>query len=719
MKPTVFFVVVAIALSATTGATLPPTQETLQPSSIIVTSTADWGPGTLREALSQAPSGAFITFDPALFPPDDPTTIFILSALPELAQGQLTIDGSNAGIILDGSQAPRPEPVTGLVVASRGNVIQGLQILHFSGGGIIIARGAQDNTIGGDRTTGTGPSGQGNVISGNGETGVAILGAGTGNNVVSGNYIGTDISGSFAIPNLRGVVISDGAAENIVGGNEEGEANVISGNEIDGLVIAGAATVGNKVTGNHIGISATGTVAIGNGACGVWLGEGTRHNIIGGGNPAERNVISGGKENGVVIDGSTHNTISGNFIGTDASGTASLGNGNIGVVLAWGAQYNLVGGATPEERNLISGSGNVGVSIADTDTMSNTVSGNYIGTDVTGTRALGNVEAGVWIGNSAQYNTVGGTTPEERNLISGNHGGGVVITDARTMWNVVRGNYIGTDFMGVVALGNADDGVFIRAGAGQNSIGPGNVIAHNGSEGVAVRGPETLGNLISANAIHDNEGAGIRSLDGGNAGLPPPLITHVGTRIIRGTAPPNSIIEVFSDEGDEARVFEGTVSTDGEGNFTYRVPQGRFTGPNVTASARDGEGNTSGLSTPESPPSPVAMRELPGIVGPAQVSLDPKTVGTNLGLALFCVLFFGLTSNIFNTILKDYRDDLLAAGGRMVPRAFPGYIRKDRPVCWRDDAVWSRPARSDLAGCAPRDLDHRVFPGRAGRSPGA
>jgi len=113
MKPTVFFVAAAIALSATTGAALPPTQETLQPSSIIVTSTADWGPDTLREALSQAPSGAFITFDPTLFPPDDPTTIFILSALPELAQGQLTIDGSNAGIILDGSQAPRPEPVPG------------------------------------------------------------------------------------------------------------------------------------------------------------------------------------------------------------------------------------------------------------------------------------------------------------------------------------------------------------------------------------------------------------------------------------------------------------------------------------------------------------------------------------------------------------------------------------------------------------------------------
>ncbi len=797
MKPTVLLATMTMALILSIGATVPPSGETLPPSGIIVTSVADSGPGTLREALSQAPSGALITFDPTVFPPDNPTTIYLLSPLTELAQGQITIDASDAGVILDGDQLPREEGGNGLTITSSGNVVRGLQIERFPENGISVRSGAQHNTIGGDRAQGEGPTGQGNVVSGNGIEGIRIEGVGTdhnlvignhigtdasgtsalgsgfhgvsvmrgaqynqiggataaernvisGNswdgvyvtgdgtmhNVISGNYLGTDASGTTSIPNGNfGVNLAPGAQRNLVGGGTAAEGNVISGNGAggvnvagsgvrdnvvrgnfigvdvsgnhslpnyhgvaiaegasyntiqgnvisgnhNGVNIAGSDTTSNIVIGNHIGTNAAGDAAIGNRVDGVWIGEGAQHNVVGGRKPEERNVISGNENNGVVMDASAYNTVSGNFIGTDASGTAPLGNLNIGVVLAWGARHNLVGGATPEERNLISASGNVGVSIANTDTMSNTVSGNYIGTDVTGTRALGNIAAGIWISESAQYNTVGGVRPEEANLISGNQGSGVVITDSRTMWNVVTGNHIGTDSTGAAALGNTEDGISIRAGAGQNTIGPANIIAHNGSDGVAVRGLETVGNVISANSIYGNEGAGIRCLNGGNAELSPPLLTYVGTRIIRGTAPPDSSIEIFSDEDDEARVFEGTTSADGEGNFTYRIPQGRITGPHVTASGTDAAGNTSALSAVASPPTPVTMRELPGLVGPEQVSLDPKIVGTNLGLALFCVLFFGLTSHIFNTILKEYRDDLLASGRRLVPRAIPGYVSK-------------------------------------------
>ena len=106
MKPSVFLVAVVITLSAAAGAASPPSQETPQPRSIIVTSAADWGPGSLREVLSQAPSGALITFDPAVFPPDNPATIFILSPLAELSQGQITIDASDSGVILDGGRLP-------------------------------------------------------------------------------------------------------------------------------------------------------------------------------------------------------------------------------------------------------------------------------------------------------------------------------------------------------------------------------------------------------------------------------------------------------------------------------------------------------------------------------------------------------------------------------------------------------------------------------------
>ncbi|MGB3906082.1 MAG: hypothetical protein WBB22_14315 [Anaerolineae bacterium] len=808
MKPKVFFAATAVAVAMAIGAPAPTTLTAPQRQTIVVTSTADSGPGTLREALGQAPAGTAITFDPTIFPPDDPATIAVTSALPGLVQGQVTIDASNAGVILDGSHLPRGEVTYGLLVTSNGNVIQGLQILHFPGDGISVVRGASHNTIGGDRTVGVGPSGQGNVVSGNGEQGITIGDPETSHNVVTGNYIGIDPSGSFALgngthgimiqrsadntiggnsPGERNIISGNGAAgvrieypestgnivignyigldpsgsralggnnhsgvvvawaashnriggfshgegnivsgnggdgvhiegpgtdenfvignfigtdasgtrplgnsgpgitlldaarNNLIGGTTPEEGNVVSGNDANGVVIAGSGTINNTVSGNYIGIDATGSAALGNQIDGVWIAEGAQYNIIGGSTPGERNVISGNGNNGAVIDRATYNTIGGNYIGTDATGTAAVGNGNIGVVLAWGAQHNLVGGATPEERNLISGNGNVGVSIANRDTMSNIVSGNYIGTDVAGAQAIGNAALGVHLNDGARHNVVGGATLGEGNLISGNGVNGVNIGDSDTMWNVVAGNYIGTDFSGTAALGNVGHGVHIDNGARLNVTGPGNIIAHNGESGVKVVGADTLGNTITANSIYGNGGSGIINSEGGNDELPPSILIHVGTRIIRGTAPPNSSVEVFSDEEDEGRVFEGTVTADMEGNFTFRMPQGRFTGPNVTASAIDSNGNTSEFSSAGSAPAPLVTRELPGIVGPTQVSVEPRVVGTNLGLAVLCVLFFGLTSNAFNAILRDYRDELLATLGRFAPQALLRGLAKIGP----------------------------------------
>ncbi|HEM60781.1 MAG TPA: hypothetical protein ENO24_00660, partial [Chloroflexi bacterium] len=388
MKTKLFLVVAAVALAFTAGATHSPTVAAPQRQTTIVSSTADSGPGTLREALEQATAGTTIIFNPTLFPPEDPATIFILTALPELAQGRVTIDASDAGVILDGSQAPRTQPVPGFMVTSTGNVIRGLQILHFSSGGIILERGARDNIVGGDRTKGAGPTGQGNVISGN-EVGVGINGVGTRANVVSGNYIGIDVSGSSAMPNIRGVVIT-GATDNILGGTNEGQGNVISGNEMDGVVIAGSDTTGNRVIGNHIGISASGAQPIGNGAAGVWLGEGTQQNTIGGSNSGERNVISGNGNNGVAIDGGAYNTVSGNYIGTDSSGTAPIPNGNFGVAIGGSAQGNQIGGPTAAEGNVISGNGGGGVECLGSGVRDNTIRGNLIGLDVHGNQALPN-----------------------------------------------------------------------------------------------------------------------------------------------------------------------------------------------------------------------------------------------------------------------------------------------------------------------------------------
>jgi len=681
MKQRAFFMVMSVVVAVMVTAAAPIAIGAPQEQAIVVTSTADSGPGTLREALERATPGTTITCDPAIFPPDNPATIAVISPLPALAQGQVTIDGSNAGVILDGSELPREEGAYGLLITSSGNVIRGLHILHFPGHGLSIEGSAQNNTIGGDRTVGVGPTGQGNVISANGLNGIGISDVGepgasnsviTGNyigtdstgslawgnghhgiwihrsanntiggtapgarnvisgnelsgvriehpesrgNIVIGNYIGTDATGTMALEgnNQGGVAIDWGASGNLVGGLAEGERNIISGNW-DGVTISGSGTTNNIVIGNYIGTDAVSTAAIGNTVDGVWIGDGAQHNLIGGATVGERNVISGNGNNGVVIDGSMNNTIIGNYIGTDVTGTEALGNSNDGVVLAWGARHNLIGGDTagernvisgngwdgvslrdtmhntvsgnyigtdasgmtaipngnsginlgsstqdnliggssPAEGNLISGNGKEGVAIAGSGVMSNIVSGNYIGTDATGTEAIGNT-VGIAIGDGAQNNLVGGETTGDRNVISGNEEDGVSIGGRGTMYNTISGNYIGTDASGAKALGNARHGVFAPDGGGPNIIGPGNIIAYNGEGGVRAQGPDTLGNTISGNSIYDNEGWGIVNSEGGNSELPPPVITYVGTRVIRGTAPPNATVEIFSDEEDEGR----------------------------------------------------------------------------------------------------------------------------------------------------------------------
>ncbi len=677
MKRRCFFVAMSVVMAVVVGAAVPIARGAPREQAMVVTSTADSGPGSLREALERATPGTTITFDPAVFPRESPATIAVMSALPQLAQGQVTIDASDAGVILDGRQLPPGEAVPGLSITSNGNVIRGLQILHFTGSGVDIIDGAQNNLIGGASL------GQGNVISGN-HDGVNIVGGGAMYNTVIGNYIGTDASGMAAMGNaMAGVWIGDGAQHNVIGGATTGERNIISGNGNNGVVIGGIDTMFNTISGNYIGTDARGMTALGN-QRGVHIGGGARHNVVGGATEGERNIISGNTENGLVIQdiGTMSNIVIGNYIGTDASGEAALGNAHRGVGIFWAAQNNRIGGTTPGERNVISGNSAEGVGIENVGTDGNSVIGNFIGTDANGSAALGN-GGGVAIFDGAQGNIIGGNMAGEGNIISGNDSNGVMISARKTVFaarqNTVSGNYIGTDASGTEPLGNLGDGVIIDKGAVQNIIGSGNIIAYNGQDGVRVQGSETLGNTITANSIYDNEGLGIQNLEGGNAELPPPTVTYVGSRLVRGTAPPKATVEIFSDEEDQGRVFEGSTIADEEGNFAFRMPVGRFSGPNVTATATDAEGNTSRFSSPESSRTPVVTRELPNIVAPTQVSIEPKVVGTNLGLALFSVLFFGLTSTIFNSILVDYRDQLVGTFGRLIPRPLTGVLGKVAP----------------------------------------
>ena len=257
--------------------------------SSVVSSALDRGPGSLRRALSSAEAGDVITFDQMIFPPDAPAVIAVESELPHLSQGSVTVDGSNAGVILDGGQLPGEGFVSGLGIDSDGNTIMGLQIVNFPGPGIGVG-GGDGNTIGGDRAMGAGPIGQGNLTGDNGN-GIALWGPASGN-VVTGNLIGTGTDGSELLGNrAHGVWITEGAERNVLGPD-----NVVA----------------------H------------NGQAGVALQDGARDNVVG-----PRNVIASNGESGVWVDGprSFGNTITGNSIHDHAAvGIYVSGSGNAGLI---------------------------------------------------------------------------------------------------------------------------------------------------------------------------------------------------------------------------------------------------------------------------------------------------------------------------------------------------------------------------------------------------
>ena len=339
------------------------------------------------------------------------------------------------------------------------------------------------------------------MLSGNLFAGVSINGQGTDGNAVAGNFLGTDITGSVALNNGTqpvedsqgnyfggGVAISGGASDNRIGTDgksvdDEGERNVIAGSNNDAIDIWGMGTDGNVVAGNFIGTNVTGTRSLGIAGDGVFLAEGASFNWIGvnpnGGKAVadEGNLISGNGNWGVhILSGTDDNVIAGNRIGTDVTGTVALGNAWWGVGIQDGAN-NSVGGLTAGAGNLISGNDEGGVAIYGIDAVGDVVQGNRIGTDITGTLGLGNADSGVYVGNwgnsgdAASDATIGGTVAGAGNVISANGGYGVWITGQGASGNVVQGNTIGTDITGTVALGNTQGGGQVDNGAANNTIG--------------------------------------------------------------------------------------------------------------------------------------------------------------------------------------------------------------------------------------------------------
>ncbi len=232
--------------------------------------------------------------------------------------------------------------------------------------GLSLEAVTQNNIIGGS------DPGMRNVISGNYAYGLPLIGLHTRYNIIKGNYIGTNASGTAAVPNTYGILFDDGSRNNVVGGYLPGEGNLLSGNSGYGLFIYNLGTTENYVYGNFIGTDVSGTVAIPNGNGIVIDGVATRHII-------DKNVISGNIQQGIVIhiSGSNEHVITRNLIGTDVTGSLPLGNGSDGIRIAEGGQYNIIGIA-PDSGNVIAFNGGNGVLVMTAADFCNKISGNSI-----------------------------------------------------------------------------------------------------------------------------------------------------------------------------------------------------------------------------------------------------------------------------------------------------------------------------------------------------
>lgn len=410
----------------------------------------------------------------------------------------------------------------------------------------------------------------------------------------------------------------------IAASNSTVRALVIRNFTGDGIEILGGSS--NVVEGCYIGLNLTGTSDQGAGLNGILISN-APNTRIGGTTDLQRNVISGNNQNGVYVFGltATNNLILGNYIGLNATGVVSIANGVNGVLIS-NAPQNTVGGVAAGARNLISGNSSSGVRIEGTNAFGNSVLGNYIGQDVTGTTNRANGANGVYLLN-APSNSVGGVTVAARNLLSGNNSVGVRIEGVTARGNLIHGNFIGADVSGTLARGNSGEGVLIQNNARDNLIGgadpgAGNLIAFNNNDGVAVAAGTN--NAIRVNFIHSNTGLGIdlgangiQSNDAGDADVGAnQLQNHPILSAASNTASSVTIVgslnsrpattyalDFFADQlpelgtnFSEGQFYLGStnVTTGADSNvaFTVTFPvalQGRL----ITATATDSTNNTS------------------------------------------------------------------------------------------------------------------------------
>ncbi|HEY9122395.1 MAG TPA: right-handed parallel beta-helix repeat-containing protein [Brevefilum sp.] len=459
---------------------------------------------------------------------------------------------------------------------------------------------------------------------------------------ITDNIIGLNKDGNAALGNSTGIFLAWG------GNNTIGPDNIIAGNTSDGVTLydTSFSTVSSNIIGDCgelIGNNGDGILDFNpylnenstsiadnqiciNGEHGIY--ENSKHTVIQG-NDIMHNFLDGiyvagtstvlslsqeeqyitimdnniamNKGNGINLDEAMLVTIESNHIGVFEEIEAPFaGNLGDGILIQNGAKNNIIGWFGSNQGNLIGYNYGFGIRLDGSETQENHIIGNIIGAPEHMNWSAGNGLHGIAIFGGAHNNIVGSNDSGAENIILGNGLSGIGIDNSDQ--NLVYGNYIGTNAANA-HWGNGEFGVVVSGvDSLRNQIGF-NEIAYNGTLGGVDEGQAGIliytseQTMITRNSIHDNDGPGISLMNGGNANMPAPIFNEATCYgWISGTATANSRVQIFSDDGDEGRIWEATIMADSLGNWSWF---GKVNGPFLTATARNDEFfNTSGFSLP-------------------------------------------------------------------------------------------------------------------------
>jgi hypothetical protein len=537
----------AFVVTAVLGLSLLMSAGPVRAAVLTVTSNADSGPGTLRDALAAASTGDEVTFSGGM-------TIAPLSPM-TLAADSVNVNTGGFTVVLDCSSMPAAGATECLLVLSNGNTIDGLRIVGMPttgdtarGVGVRLRNcsgntvtncylGTRDGTTAEGNDTGValdnctypwtnvGVYGGGNVISGNRTCGLRITGGSQA--TVQDNFIGTDATGGAALSNgTYGIDLESATNVSVF-------RNTISASRFS---IAKLGTGGESVvSGNHIGTNSSGSAVLSNPATdiGVLVG-GTSYGTIGGNNAASRNIIAG-VEFGVYIDQNAWATsVTGNYIGTNEDGSAALGIGRAGIVVL--NQGSGIGDVFSADGNVIAACAEAGIEVLSPATECR-VQSNIIGLDASGTRQLGSTPTGILC--TGDHNFIGwpyglAAPAPSRKLgagagygVGGNIVGGMttgIDISGGASGNAIESNTLGTDISASTAIPNGTD---LRVQGSNNTVGgtregEGNLIS--GAVGAGLHIVSGSGNTVYQNTVGTDptgsvalpNGTGIQVDAGGN-----------------------------------------------------------------------------------------------------------------------------------------------------------------------------------------------------------